>query len=78
MFNEQTQAEINAFEQQLHALSTNLYTQYARPSSHQIGIAMKQMCLLAHDIEYMCGQEARAYDMAMASEKTEVVPSVNV
>jgi hypothetical protein len=57
--------EIRAFERQLHALlGDGIFSRYAQPTKHEIGMSLKQAALLAHDIEYMCQQQYEAYEEA--------------
>ncbi len=57
--------ELQNFERQLHAiLGTGIFQDYKKPSTHEIGYALKQAALLAHDIEWMCSDLYSQYEAA--------------
>jgi hypothetical protein len=58
-------AELLNFARQLDAiLRSGIFADYKKPSIHEIGYALKQGALLAHDIEYMCEEQYQQYIMA--------------
>ncbi len=58
-------AELQNFCRQLHAImGMGIFAQYQKPSIHEIGYALKQAALLAHDIEWMCSDLYAQYEAA--------------
>lgn len=63
-------SELKAFSRQLRALlDTGIFLEYARPTPHDVGIALHQAELLAHDIEYMCSELYKQYERACDTER---------
>ncbi len=59
--------ELKTFNRQLNALlgvASGIFTDYAKPTIHEIGYTLKQAALLAHDIEWMCSDLYAQYEAA--------------
>lgn len=73
-FNSEAMQELNNWVKQLIALlgpSTGIFNPYVGPSSppSDVGIALKQSALLAHDIEYMCNELYEQYQEARIKQR---------
>lgn len=76
-FESEAMQELNNWYKQLNALlgtTTGIFNPYTNSMSvtADIGIALKQSALLAHDIEYMCTQLYEQYQEAQAKERDEL------
>ncbi len=60
--------ELKTFNRQLNALlgvASGIFTDYAKPTIHEVGYTLKQAALLAHDIEWMCSDLYAQYEAAV-------------
>lgn len=71
-------AEIRAHGTQLNALILSLFAPYNHPQIHEIGVDLRQIQLIAHDLEYYAGELYEEYATIVSDVSMQNTGSIEI